>query len=489
MNTHPTFLYTPEDVKRLDQLAIESGIPGYTLMRRAGQSVFDVLVDYFPDAKKLLVVCGAGNNAGDGYVVARLAQQQGFMVNVVSLVNPEQLKGDAEQAYTQWTECAELADDDTALLAQADVVIDALLGTGLDRDVDGRFKRWIEAINAAEKSVIAIDVPSGLDAFTGAVRGTAIRADVTVSFIGLKTGLYTASGRACCGEMEFDSLDVPRQVYESVKPFAVLLDSPECWHLPGRSHDSHKGDYGHVLIVGGNHGMPGAVILAGRAAMRGGAGSVSVVTRVEHITAVAAACPELMVHGSVNGELPASLASNISVIAIGPGLGQDAWAHRLLMNVRELAKPLVLDADALNLVAAHQIGFDVPVLMTPHPGEAARLLSKTTAEVQANRFLAARELYEMSTATVVLKGSGSIVFDGATMQLCPLGNPAMAVAGMGDVLTGVMASLIAQGMSLSQAASKAVCLHARAGDQLAESGVSSLLASEVIEQLPFAAVL
>lgn len=480
MNNLPTKLYTPEAVAALDHRAIKAGVPGFTLMRRAGQAVLDVLREQYCEANELLVLCGAGNNAGDGYIVARLAQQQGMTVKVVSLINPEDLKGDARQAFLQWIEIGEFSSLDKRLINSCDIIVDALLGTGISREVSNEWKAWIDAVNSSESSIVAVDVPSGLDALTGEIRGAAIYADTTVSFIGLKTGMFTASGKACCGDIVFKSLDIPDSVYTGVDSAAELLSRP---NLPARLHDSHKGLHGHVIVVGGNHGMPGATILTARAALRSGAGLVSVVTRPDHISAVAAACPETMVHGSINGELPAILSSKISCIAIGPGLGQDAWAHRLLNESMKLEKPMVLDADALNLVTSKNIKLDTSHVITPHPGEAARLLSLSISEVQGDRYGVVRELHQVMRAIVVLKGSGTIVFDGEHVQVCPYGNPAMSVAGMGDALSGVIASLIAQGMPINLAAASGVCLHALAGDRAADGDDRGMLASDLIDQL------
>ena len=482
MQTLPKSLYTPESVRRIDHKAIhEHGIAGYTLMRRAGRAVLNVLCDRYPQANKVLVLCGAGNNAGDGYVIARLAQQQGMDVRVVSLIDPEKLQGDAYQAYQHWHECAVLSVNDVALIEDADVVIDAMLGTGITRDIEGAWLHWIDAINYSGKPVIAVDVPSGLDALTGSIKGAAISADITVTFIALKAGLFTGSGKACCGDVVFDSLAVPDAVYADEVPVAELLSDD--LQLPKRRHDTHKGMYGHVLVIGGNKGMPGAVILAAKAALRAGAGMVSVVTRTEHVTAVVAACPEIMVHASVNGELPESLPESLSVIAIGPGLGGDAWAHRLLMRAIELELPLVLDADALNLIADKNIRINLPHIITPHPGEAARLLSKNSAVVQQDRFATIRQLYNLQQAVVVLKGSGTLIYDGEQMSVCPAGNPVMAVAGMGDVLTGIIAAFVGQGMALNRAAVIGVGVHARAGDLAAGADSRGLLATDVIDMI------
>lgn len=483
MHSLPTKLYTPNSVKRLDQSAIQNhDIPGYTLMRRAGRAVLDVLIERYPQAKKILVLCGSGNNAGDGYVIARLAQQQGMDVRVVSLIDAEKLQGDALQAYQQWHESASFSVNDVALIDDADVIIDALLGTGLTRDVEGAWLNWIDAVNHSDKPVISVDVPSGLDALTGSIKGAAINADITVTFIALKAGLFTGSGKACCGEVVFDSLDVPDAVYEAEIPLAELLIGN--YKLPKRSHDSHKGLYGHVLVIGGNDGMPGAVMLAAKAALRSGAAMVTVVTRVEHIPAVAAACPEVMVYGSVNGDLPDLCVEKISVVAIGPGLGRDAWAHRLLMQAIALDLPMVLDADALNLMAENNIQIKMSHIITPHPGEAAHLLSvENSSDIQVDRFSAIKKLHELVQGVVVLKGSGTLIYDGERLSVCPYGNPAMAVAGMGDVLTGVIAALVAQGMSLNQSATIGVCIHALAGDLAAGGDTRGLLATDVINAI------
>ncbi|MCK5003066.1 MAG: NAD(P)H-hydrate dehydratase [Gammaproteobacteria bacterium] len=478
-------LYTPESVRRIDQIAIHDyGIPGFTLMRRAGKAVLDVLRQNYPQAKKILVLCGAGNNAGDGYVIARLAQQQGMDVRVVSLIDPETLQGDARQAYEQWNESAALSVNDVALIEDADVVVDALLGTGLTREVDGSWLNWIDAINYSDKAVISVDVPSGLDALTGSIKGAAICADMTVTFIALKVGLFTASGKACCGEVIFNSLDVPESVYETELPVAELLISPENYTLPKRRHDSHKGLYGHVLVIGGNDGMPGAVILTAKAALRSGAAMVTVVTRLEHVAAVAAVCPEAMVYGSENGDLPELCVEKISIAAIGPGLGRDTWAHRLLMQTVTLGLPMVMDADALNLVAENKLHIEVPHIITPHPGEAARLLSRESAsEIQLDRIAAIKQLHDLMKGVVVLKGSGTMIYDGDHLAICPYGNPAMAVAGMGDVLTGVIAAFVAQGMNLNQAAIAGVSVHALAGDLAADGESRGVLASDVIDAI------
>ena len=493
MNQLPTKLYSADAVARLDRIAINDyGIPGYTLMRRAGRAVFNVLKENYPHASSVLVLCGAGNNAGDGYVIARLAHGNGFNVRVVSMIDPEKLRGDARLAWQHWQECGETSRYHGAMMISADVVIDALLGTGLARDVEGDWKQLINKVNQSEVAVISVDIPSGLNADTGVVSGAAISADHTVSFIGLKKGMFTASGKACSGEVLFEDLGVPAKVFDSVSVEAELLSQPSQWRLAPRRHDTHKGKTGHVLIIGGNLGMPGSVALAARAAFRSGAGLVSVVTRPEHIGAVVTVCPECMVHASVNGEIRGDLLDRADFIAIGCGLGQDAWAERLMHSAMNSAYPLVVDADALNILAKKRpAGLTQKSIITPHPGEAARLLERPTSEIQQDRFRAARQLGREYNAQVVLKGSGTIVQRGDDTFVCALGNPAMATAGMGDVLTGVIASLSAQqtvtGRDLCEAVVGAVCLHARAGDLASLGDDRGLMATDVIEHLRDAA--
>lgn len=496
MNTLPTNLYNAEAVRQLDRAAINSGIPGYTLMRRAGRAVFDLMQKDYPAAGNILILCGAGNNAGDGYVLAAVAHRHGLKVCVASMIDPRQLKGDAAQAYKHWGEYGVTISHTEADFSDMDLIVDALLGTGLTRDVEGEWKTVVDRINQAGIPVISIDIPSGLNADTGAVCGTAVRAQQTVTFIGLKKGLFTASGKACCGEVSFNDLDVPAEIYRSIDHDAELLSRPSQWALPGRVHDSHKGSNGHVLIIGGNHGMAGAVILAARAALRSGAGLVSAVSRPEHISAIVAACPECMVHGSMNGDIPARLLDRADYIAIGCGLGQDAWAQRLLYLSLNSEKPLVMDADALNLLAGHDgTRLTEECIITPHPGEAARLMGITVKEIQHDRYAAALALKQKYNARVVLKGSGTIVQQAGRPRVCAPGNPAMATAGMGDVLTGMIVANAAQGLfysmnrqdSLDRAVIAAVCLHARAGDIAARGDVRGLMATDVIEHIREAA--
>ena len=491
MQTLPSDIYTVAQVVQLEQLAIQQyGIPGYTLMRRAGQAVVDFIQTSFTRDTPLLVLCGAGNNAGDGYVIARLAKQAGYPVTVVGLVETEKLKGDAQLAARHWLECGEVQLFDPALLETATVIVDALLGTGLDREVSGEWAAIIDAVNrassASEKSVIAVDVPSGLKADTGAIAGIAVQADATVTFVGVKTGLLTGAGPDCCGRIHFHDLNVPAEIFQKIKPGVCLNDRPPPL-LPPRSPTAHKGLFGHALVVGGNDSMAGAVILAGKAALRAGAGLVSVFTRVQHVSAINAACPELMVASNDVSAmpLPSDLLQKVTHIAVGPGLGRDEWAQACLVQCLAAGKPLVLDADALNLLVEMEPVINSDCILTPHPGEAARLLQTTTAEIAGDRYAAIRALQQRFASeyplAVILKGTGSLVYDGDVLSVCPRGNAAMATAGMGDVLTGITLAMLAQGADVQQAAETAVLAHALAGDKAARGLSRGILASDVID--------
>lgn len=481
MKKIPCLLYSATAVRELEQLAItECGISGYDLMSRAGAAVLAVVKSKYPQAKRMLVCCGAGNNGGDGYVVARLAQRAGYAVDVVSLVEPEKLAGDARRAYLDWCTLG-LGLIDAERLNEVDVVIDALFGTGLQREVAGVWRSMIEAINTSGVPVVAVDVPSGLNADTGSVMGVAVRADVTVSFIGLKQGLFTHQAADYCGEIMFEDLAVPASVYQRVPAQARLLCYSEIKNvLKPRQRDSHKNQHGHVLVIGGDVGMAGAVRLAAEAALRAGAGMVSVVTRPEHVTAIVSARSELMVWGSADGVVPHDLLHRVDVMAVGPGLGQGDWGRKLLSQVLACKQTKVVDADALKLLTPDD-GPRYDWILTPHPGEAARLLGVSSAEVQADRCVAAKHIQQRYGGVVVLKGAGSLVRSAAddVCAVCPHGNPGMAVAGMGDVLTGVIAALAAQGCDLKTAAELGVVIHAVAGDKAAAAGERGLLASDL----------
>ena len=481
-SSHRHELYTVDQVRALDRRAIEVlGVPGFELMRRAAWAALSSLRRHWPQARRIAVHCGPGNNGGDGFLLATLAREAGLHVDVLTL--GEASSGDAGAARQAWKDAGgsvrlwQIGD----ALPEADVHVDALYGTGLHRAPEPPVAALIEAINASGVPVLALDVPSGLDADTGHVPGAAIRAAVTVSFIAAKRGLHTGRAAAFVGALELDALGLPESLWQGEPADAQLLTATQ---LPPRARDAHKGTNGHVLAIGGEHGMGGAIRLCGEAALRTGAGLVSVATRTEHIFALNAARPELMAHGVDGPQALEPLLARASVLALGPGLGQSAWSHALWLTALDSGKPLVLDADGLNLLAREPRRFAQPAVLTPHPGEAARLLGGTVADVEADRYAAARLLAGRYDAVVVLKGSGSLIADpDGRLDVCPWGNPGMATGGMGDLLTGVIAALLAQGCDAWQAACLGTGLHARAGDRSARQGERGLVASDLLAPL------
>jgi ADP-dependent NAD(P)H-hydrate dehydratase / NAD(P)H-hydrate epimerase len=482
MQKLPITLYRTAQVRELDRIAIqERGIPGFQLMSRAGYEVFQCIRNKWPETQSVAVFCGAGNNAGDGYIIAGLALEAGLKTSAYSLSDPVNLKGDALIAYRNYVETkGKVIPFQGEEVVDVDVIVDALLGTGLDRPVTGLYALAIQAINQSSAHIVAVDNPSGLNADTGNVMGCAVKADCTVTFIGLKQGLFTGQAADYCGEIFYASLAVPDTIFQDVLPSAVrVVKTP----LPRRDRCAHKGNYGHVLIVGGDRGYSGAARLAGEAALRVGTGLVSVATRSEHAGLMNLSRPELMCHGIETAGQLAVLLEKASVVVIGPGLGQSDWAKELFMAAITADKPLIIDADGLNLLARSPV-IDSGWILTPHPGEAARLLGWSTIEIQQDRFASVMALQAKYGGIAILKGSGTLIASGDEIAVSTTGNPGMASGGMGDVLAGVISGLLAQGLSLKNAAQQGVYRHGQAADLAAEKdGERGLLASDLMPYL------
>ncbi len=488
--TLPVELYRAAQVRELDRIAIEEfGIAGATLMERAGQAALTALAQAWPAARRLTVICGPGNNGGDGFVLARLAAAGGYTVRVGLLGDAARLRGDALGAHDRMRDAGiALQPYGSELLEDADVVVDALFGTGLDRDVEGAHAACIAAINACSVPVLAIDIPSGLHADTGRVLGVGVEAEVSVSFIGLKQGMFTGQARAHCPRVLFDDLGVPADIYTRVPPSARRADLASCRGVLGRRRRSvHKGAFGHVLVIGGDAGFAGAARMAGEGAARTGSGLTTIATRTGHAALIASQRPELMCHGVEDAGALAPLLERATVIAVGPGLGRGAWGRAMLGAAMAASQPLIMDADALNLLAEHGPGGARGTqarILTPHPGEAGRLLGCSSGQIEQDRFAAAAAIAERYAAGVVLKGAGTLVCEPAdTTWVCQGGNPGMASGGMGDVLTGIIAGLAAQGLPLGLAARAGVCLHAAAADAAAADGERGLLAGDLMQPL------
>ena len=487
MRELPQSLYRAQDLRELDRIAIaDLGISGYTLMTRAGTAGLRLLRRNWPHARTVVVVCGTGNNGGDGFVLARLARESRMQVEVLLLGEAALLRGDARRACEAMLKTGvQVSPFVPDRWPEADVVVDAVLGTGLDREVLGLHKEAIDLINRQSAPVLSLDIPSGLHADTGNPLGCAVHATTTMTFIGLKQGLFTGQGPDYCGEVSFDGLEVPDDVYRRVPAPAFRISSDRINPLLApRPRTAHKGAHGHVLVIGGAPGMAGALRLAGEAAARTGAGLVSMATHPFHAAALNSARPELMCHGIQETTALQALWGRANVLALGPGLGRDSWGNAIFGAALESTLPMVVDADALYWLAREPLRRNHWVL-TPHPGEAARLLNVSVEEVQADRWQAVRELHKRYGGVVVLKGAGTLVCNGVDpVALCDTGNPGMATGGMGDVLTGVIAGLLAQGMNLWEASLAGVRLHGCAGDvAAAQGGERGLMAGDLMKPL------
>ncbi|MEQ5801311.1 NAD(P)H-hydrate dehydratase [Halomonas sp. H10-9-1] len=481
VSQHP--LYRAEQVRELDRRTIAGGIAGFALMQRASAAAWQCLRERWPDVRSLTVLCGAGNNGGDGHVLAALAAGEGLVVQRVLLKGIEELAGDARRAADMATAAGVGARPWRAgMRLEGELLVDAMLGTGLAGEVRGIYREAIAAVNASARPVLAIDIPSGLHADSGAVLGAAVRAAATVTFIGDKLGLYTGAAADHAGEVLFRDLGVDARAEVDLVPPAQLLDeSPLTARLPARRRGAHKGDCGHALILGGAPGFGGAALLAAEACARLGAGKVSLATVPEHVTASLVRRPEVMVHGVRGAADLGALPTLADVLVVGPGLGQGSWGQGVLQAALDAGRPLVVDADGLNLLAARYPGTRRDDwILTPHPGEAARLLGCSAAEVEADRPAAARALHERWGGVIILKGAGSLVVGPGGMAVCPFGNPGMASGGMGDALSGMLGALLAQGLPLEMAARLGVLVHARAADfAAADAGERGLLAGDL----------
>jgi hydroxyethylthiazole kinase-like uncharacterized protein yjeF len=452
-------LFTAADIRLIDRHWADAH-PATSLMERAGAAAAELAGTLASESgAPVLILAGPGNNGGDALVAARLLALQGCRVLVVSRADPARLPADAARAWAAWRESGGVIQADIPPSQRYSLVIDGLFGVGLQRDVGGEEARWIAQVNGLDCPKLALDVPSGLDSDSGRIRGCALRADHTLTFLGLKPGLLTADGPDHAGELHLDTLGVDPATLPATPGIALTqLEARHC--LPARARNSHKGQFGHVGIVGGAPGMVGACLIAGRAALRQGAGMATLGVLDERI-AVDYGEPRLMF------AVPEKLAdAQLNGLAIGPGLGHSARARYLLETALAAPCPLLLDADALNLLAgdsavARQIGRRAhPTLLTPHPGEAARLLGLSNADIQASRIEAAQQLSAHYRAHVALKGAGTvIVHPGGRYAINTSGGPWLAQAGSGDRLTGMVVALLGQGMAAGDALEAAVWLH------------------------------
>ncbi|NOX50993.1 MAG: NAD(P)H-hydrate dehydratase [Gammaproteobacteria bacterium] len=489
MKQTTTYVFDALQSRDIDTRAIlDLGVTGFELMQRAAHFAFGSLLNHFPEAKQVAVFCGKGNNAGDAYLVAVLAQRYGLQVQLVSVVDVQDLRGDALAAYQQAIAAGLVVKQKATqawaqeLTAAVDLIIDGLLGTGYSSPLRPAYREVIEIINASGCSVLSLDVPSGLSADTGAVEEVAVVAEVNVSFITQKVGLFTGQGRAHVKCQEFSDLGV---VVDARDGIALLYwDAAD---IPPLDVTTYKHRQGNVLVVGGDTQMPGAVSMSAEAALRVGAGLVTVATRAQHSPIIVARNPEVMV---VDAQHMSERLGNADLVILGPGLGRTEWGNLLFDEVANTSIPTVLDADGLYWLAQQGEWRGGELYITPHAAEAARLLDCTVVQVQQDRIHAVRQLAAKYSASVVLKGAGSVVCSHAEVSICCHGNPGMATAGMGDVLSGVIGGFLApfanaDSQARHQLFAKAVALHSAAADEAAQTlGYRSLLATDVIRMLP-----
>ncbi|HKN14886.1 MAG TPA: NAD(P)H-hydrate dehydratase [Candidatus Binatus sp.] len=509
-------LLNAAESRELDRLSHEKyGIPSYSLMMRAGEAVADALVERFPDAATdVLVVAGKGNNGGDGFVAARRLTQDGFAARAVLLGRAADLKGDAARAHAEFRKCGgkviEASGEsslEAALSKRPSAVVDAIFGTGLHAEVKDGTRRAIEIVNSFAVPTVAVDIASGVNSDTGAVMGAAIRASLTVTFGFAKFGHVSYPGAADCGELRIVDIGFAPRAIEEIAPRGRFLERADLQHLiRPRPIDSHKGMYGHPLVIAGGRGKSGAVLLASRAALRAGAGLVTAAVPESIQPIVAAGQAELMTEpiadrdGHFDGaHAPDALKMLLpgkNALIVGPGIGVSDDTKRLvewlISDACAPERPMLIDADGLNALAA--IGCGVlkrahgPVVLTPHPGEAARLLGVTTTTINDDRVSAARNLMELTRATVLIKGARSVIAspDG-DIFVNSTGNPGMSTPGVGDALSGIVGALLGQHMRPLDALALGVFLHGDAADRVAQRmGRVGYIAGDVIDELPAA---
>ena len=497
-------LYTASETRKIDNLAIkEKGVSGYSLMQMAAEFTLDVILREFSPVEELIIFCSKGKNSGDGFLLGSFAKEFGLEVTIVMSNTSNVIKGVSRKAFEEMKDAKvkiiSTKSVEKLKVSNKTVIVDALIGTGLKGNLRKNIKESIFALNklGVKLPVLSLDIPSGVNPDTGDADDIAVYADITATFVAQKRGCFTSVGKKFSGEIIYSDLEIPKNLFSKITSTSYVVDYEDSISkVVYREQDAHKGHFGNVVIVGGDRGLGGAGLLSSRAAVYSGAGLTSLVTRPEHVSASLVSCPEVMVKGVDSGQDIEEHLVKPDVIAIGPGLGQSAWSEQMIQRVfweaekRDIS--VIMDADALNLLTKLKLSSDLPkrLILTPHPGEAARLLNTSVAVIESNRFSAAAKIQKKFNATVVLKGSGTVIChkSGGTQKwgICDSGNPGMATGGMGDVLTGIIAGLLAQGLTLKEAAEAGVDLHAKAADQASlEFGEAGLTSSDVINELKY----
>jgi NAD(P)H-hydrate epimerase len=512
------YLVTADEMQKMDKETIESfGIPGRTLMESAGRGAYTMLIQTFPNifTQKVGIIAGRGNNGGDAFVIARYLMGKGIQTNIFILCSKDKITGDAKANLdllvkliknNKTCSITEIVDQNNfnknrSKILHHDIFIDGILGTGLNSDVRGFFKDVIESLNNSKSPVFSIDIPSGLNADTGKPWGISINATATATFAHPKAGHILFPGDKHTGELEVVDIGIPDFITKKFNPKLNLLEEKDIKLLfSPRDSESHKGNFGHVFILAGSPGKTGAAALTANAAMRCGTGLVTLGIPQSLNLSVEPQVTEAMTYPLPdNGqglliesafEKIIEVAKDKDAIAIGPGIGTDKSTKNLIKKlIKKLDIPIIMDADCLNLISENPKILKkakADVILTPHPGEMARLSSATTKEIQENRLESARNFSNEFGLTLVLKGANTIIsLADQKTYICPVGNPGMASGGMGDVLTGMIAGFKAQGFSSENAAIAGVYIHGLCGDNLFESiGAFGFLASDMVKIIP-----
>ncbi|HWN45175.1 MAG TPA: NAD(P)H-hydrate dehydratase [Thermoanaerobaculia bacterium] len=499
-------ILSAEAMREVDRSAIEElGIPSLVLMENAAIGVVDAIGEIYEEAESAAIFCGPGNNGGDGLAIARHLAVRGYEVQVFLVAGRRAMRGDAEVQLgicrRQGLAIQEVADEDGVVEAleearEADLIVDALFGTGLSKPLEGMFADLVQGLNDLPVPTVSVDLPSGLNGSKSEPLGPHIEADLTVTFAAPKIAHVFPPASESVGELVVTDLGIPPELVEEAEEeggaLHLLVEEELSGLLPERAPGTHKGDYGHVLLVAGSPGKAGAAILAARAAVRSGAGLVTAAVPESILDVVDLGSIESMTLPLRSLDQVLEAAEGKSVLAMGPGLGQESETAQAIRRIAlEVQLPLVLDADGINAFAgraAELAGRSAETVLTPHPGELGRLLGISTAEVQGDRLAAARRAAVEAEAVVVLKGHRTLVATpGGEVHVNTTGNPGMASGGTGDVLTGLIAGLLAQGLGALDAARLGVYLHGLAGDlAAARTGEAALTAGDLLTYLPAA---
>ncbi len=505
---------TAEQMQELDRKAIETyRIPGIILMENAGRGAAEAILTAFPDLRKkrVVIIAGKGNNGGDGFVIARHLMNRGIPVKVILLTDPKSLRGDAEtNHYILYRMKGEILPVPSSKdyqkvkrdVEKADLLIDAIFGTGLDAEVRGYYREVIDHLNTLHKPIVAIDIPSGLNANTGKPLGAAIRATLTVTFGLPKVGLLISPGTDYAGTLKVIDIGIPKNLVEEEKIQSYLLEEEEIrpFLSTPRPPDTHKGDYGHLLVIAGSVGKTGAASMVCEAALRMGAGlvtlaipkSLNAIMEMKLTEVMTEPMPETpkqtLSLRAFNSIL--RLCENKKAVVIGPGLGTFKETQLLIHKlIKTIALPIIIDADGLNALATQPKLLPTSnrsLVLTPHPGEMARLVHSTVKEVQENRIGVCKNFSQSSHTFLILKGYRTlIVTPKGEVYINPTGNSGLATGGTGDVLSGMIGGLVCQGFDILSSLQASVYLHGLAGDEVArEIGEKSLMATDLIKKIP-----